>query len=748
MEAGGKKTGPTKVRLHHLLFIGFTLISTIPVFFLAAWTQKTAIEKEFLATEDKHLLLAKNLTGTLDRFARDAEQIFRVSAQYLEAQKSPEQIADLMKIVRFNRLYMMDKEGQVFCLESTLQGQTSVKDNIQLSADLLSKLSLDIERAKLVPDQVFFSAALHNSQGKPTIYLIKFGQNDSLVIGGLETDYIVDIGQKISFGKLGHATIVDHKGQVLSHPNSDWRNEIKDISHIRPVSLMMAAQTGVTTFYSPAIETDMIAGFTFLPKIGWGVMIPQPLSELEERASGIRTAVIIITLLGILTAALISWWLARYLSMPMQAVVQAAGDVANGRLNARIPTFRTFILKEANDLVVSFNSMVNELEKVEHRLRTSEERFREFASTASDWLWETDEEGRIVWESASKKQGYRGRTFTEIQGMTRQELAGDVMAQEDWTTYQKAIDDHEEIKDFHYKYPGGNGQIYHALINGIPLYDDNGNYIGHRGSASDITKRKQAEHELKKARDEAEQANKSKSDFLANMSHDLRTPLTAIIGFSDIMRHKTFGKLGHPRYEEYVRDIHNSGTLLIGLINDILDLSKIEAGKYELTNEPLQIEELVGLSFRQLELMAESSHQSLKMEIPPDLPSLKGDKRAIIQILNNLISNAIKYSTEQGTIIVGATTNPDNGIEVSVEDSGMGMSDQDVACAMEAFDQTDRLHPRKHEGTGLGLFLCHSFMNLLGGKLKIDSKVNIGTKVTLIFPPSRTITVQKEKNPQ
>lgn len=747
MESSGKKSGLKKVRLHHLLFLGFTLISTVPVFFLAAWTQKSAIEKEYTAIEDKHLLLAKNLTGTLDRFAKDAEQIFRVSAHYLQTDKPTEQIAALMKIVRFNHLHIRDKTGRIFSIESDWQGQTPIKNNTQISHTLLSKLSLDIEQAKLLPDHVFFSPALHNSQGKPTIYLIKFTPDGSLVIGALETDYIVDMGQKISFGKLGHATIVDHKGHVLSHPNSTWRNEIKDISHIKPVSLMMAAQTGVTTFYSPAIETDMIAGFTFLPKIGWGVMIPQPLSELEERASSVRTAVIIITLFGILIAALISWWLARYLSMPMQAVVCAAGDVAKGKLNARIPTFRTFILKEANDLVLSFNSMVNELEKVERRLRTSEERFKEFASTASDWLWEADEKGRIVWESASKKQGYRGRKFIEIQGMTRQELAGDVMKKKDWAAYQKALDKHEEIKDFHYKYPGENGQIYHALINGIPLYDDEGNYKGHRGSASDITKRTKAEHELKKARDEAEKANKSKSDFLANMSHDLRTPLTAIIGFSDIMRHQTFGKLGHPKYEEYVRDIHNSGTLLIGLINDILDLSKIEAGKYELTNEPLQIDELIGLSFRQLELMAESSHQSLKMEISSTLPHLKGDKRAIIQILNNLISNAIKYSPKQGTIAVNATTNENNGIEISVEDSGIGMSEQDLECATDAFEQTDRLHPRKHEGTGLGLFLCHSFMKLLGGKLKIESKVNVGTKVTLTFPASRTITSQQEKSP-
>ncbi len=613
----------------------------------------------------------------------------------------------------------------------------------RISPQVLKKLDETIKKAKTTPNQVMFSQAFHDDHGKPVLYLVKADLDGSLAFGELETNYIVDIGNKISFGKQGHAAIVDHTGSILAHPNAKWRAEIKDISSIKPVALMMNNQTGVTTFFSPSIKEEMIAGYTTLPKVGWGIMIPQPVSELNERASNVRIAVLIIALLGIVVAALVSWWFARYLSLPMLAVVKAAEDVSAGKLNARIPSFHNFVLREASDLVHSFNSMVHELEKVERRLKTSEERFREFASTASDWLWEIDIDGRIVWESASKKSGYRGRKFTDIQGMTREELAGDLMLDEEWIPYRAALLEHREIKDFDYKYRNSEGKVFHARINGIPLFDAHGAYIGHRGSASDITKRKNIEVALEKAKDDAEKANQSKSEFLANMSHDLRTPLNAIIGFSDIMRRKTFGDLGHSKYDEYACDIHNSGTLLISLINDILDLSKIEAQKYELSDEPVDLASLIKMSFRQLHLMADAADQQLIMEIPEAFPQLRGDKRAIIQILNNLISNAIKYTSESGKILVSTRLNKENSIILSVKDTGLGMSEIELEQALKAFEQTNRMHPRRYEGSGLGLYLCICFMKLFEGTLEVESEVGIGTTITLTFPSNRTLIENK-----
>ena len=261
--------------------------------------------------------------------------------------------------------------------------------------------------------------------------------------------------------------------------------------------------------------------------------------------------------------------------------------------------------------------------------------------------------------------------------------------------------------------------------------------------ANDIEKmvmRRRAEEELKESKKDAEIANEAKSRFLAAMSHDLRTPLNAILGFSDMMRQKAFGELGNAHYDEYADDIYNSGTLLVSLINDVLDLSKIEAGKYELVEENLSVDAFVKTSVHQLESMAERAGLVLELDIPADMPNLKGDERALIQVLNNLLSNAIKFTPKGGTVRVSATVRTDAGITISVSDSGIGMSPEGVIKALSPFEQADGTHSRRHEGTGLGLHLCMNFMKLFGGELDIQSVEHEGTTVTLLFPAKRTVT--------
>ena len=242
-----------------------------------------------------------------------------------------------------------------------------------------------------------------------------------------------------------------------------------------------------------------------------------------------------------------------------------------------------------------------------------------------------------------------------------------------------------------------------------------------------------------RAKVDAEKANKAKSEFLASMSHDLRTPLNAIMGFSDMMRQKTFGPLGNEHYDDYVEDIHNSGSLLVSLINDVLDLSKIEAGKYELTNELISISSIIDVCTRQLTAMANMSNLTLTIDVPDNLPHMNGDERAIIQVLNNLISNAVKFTSAGGMVVVSAYLNDNQGISIAVRDTGIGMSPDGVVKALNPFEQADGTHSRRHEGTGLGLHLCTNLMKLFGGGLNIESNLGTGTTVTIHFPPERTI---------
>lgn len=246
--------------------------------------------------------------------------------------------------------------------------------------------------------------------------------------------------------------------------------------------------------------------------------------------------------------------------------------------------------------------------------------------------------------------------------------------------------------------------------------------------------------ELAIAMAEAEKANHAKSDFLAAMSHDLRTPLNAIMGFSDMIRSEIYGPLGDHHYAEYATDIYNSGELLISLINDILDLSKVEAGKYDLVEEVLNISDLLHNSFQQVEKMAEKAALTLSMSVMVDMPRLYGDKRVLTQIINNLLSNAIKFTPSGGKIDISAQVADDNAISLCVVDTGIGMTQENQNRALLPFEQIDNDHSRSHEGTGLGLPLCVNFMNLHNGIVVVNSQVGVGTSVSVRFPPERTIT--------
>jgi signal transduction histidine kinase len=247
------------------------------------------------------------------------------------------------------------------------------------------------------------------------------------------------------------------------------------------------------------------------------------------------------------------------------------------------------------------------------------------------------------------------------------------------------------------------------------------------------------ERALEGAKESAERANRSKSEFLANMSHDLRTPLNSIIGFSDVLRAEYFGPLSDPRYTEYAHNIHDSGSLLLSLINDILDLSRIEAGKYELAEQPVNITSMLQTSFRQLAQPAKVSNQTLSADVPADLPAMRGDERALVQILNNLLSNAIKYTPHAGNIDVTVRVDQASRIIIAVRDTGRGISKDDISRVLKPFEQAHITSSAQQNGTGLGLYLCVKLMDLFGGAMEIESELDKGTIVTLTFPPERTI---------
>ncbi len=241
------------------------------------------------------------------------------------------------------------------------------------------------------------------------------------------------------------------------------------------------------------------------------------------------------------------------------------------------------------------------------------------------------------------------------------------------------------------------------------------------------------------ARDQAQSADRAKSEFLAAVSHELRTPLNAIIGFSEVIKNETFGPVGSSRYREYSCDIHESGQHLLGLINDILDLSKIESGKDELHEDKIEIPEIIETALKLVRHRAEQGGIKIELDYPDLLPALRADKRKLKQILVNLLSNAVKFTETGGAVTLTAWCRSDSGFVFQIVDTGIGIAPEDISKALSRFGQVDGALGRQYEGTGLGLPLARALIELHGGVLDLQSEVGVGTTVTVRFPAERIV---------
>ncbi len=249
--------------------------------------------------------------------------------------------------------------------------------------------------------------------------------------------------------------------------------------------------------------------------------------------------------------------------------------------------------------------------------------------------------------------------------------------------------------------------------------------------------------ELVATRVQAEIAVRSRSEFFAKMGHELRTPLNAIIGFSEIIKDEIFGPVGSARYREYMRDIHDSGHHLLDLVNDLLDIARIEVGKIEVEDQVLAVPELVAASLAEFAERAAAGGVTLQSEVPAELPRLRADPRKLRQMLGHLLSNAVKFTEPGGRITLGARSSPEAGCVLRVTDSGIGMALKDIPVALAPFGQVKNPLRQRHEGSGLGLPLTQALAELHAGSLDLQSEPGVGTTVTLRFPAERVVALPK-----
>ncbi len=389
--------------------------------------------------------------------------------------------------------------------------------------------------------------------------------------------------------------------------------------------------------------------------------------------------------------------------------------------------------KDAEQKVIRANKELEQhVEQRTKELQESDAKFREYSLISSDWFWEMDDCLRFKYFSDRNREitGFDPSIYI---GKTRREIAAGRTTEEKWIKHLDDLDDHKPFRDFEYDLTRIDGDRLTISVSGKPVFDQTGKFLGYRGTGSDITAHRVAEEARDEAWREADQANQAKSEFLATMSHEFRTPLNAILGFSGMMQEQFFGPLGSEIYVDYTNDIHRSGEHMLTLVNDVLDIAAIEAGQRFMSNDTVEVNNLLNDCIRSVETAARDANIELMLDVPDAPLYLHADNRSLYQVMLNLLSNAIKFTDQNGTIWI-TVKGSDQKIEIYVKDTGIGIPADKLPSITEPFSQSHADPHRTQEGTGLGLSIVKSLVEEHGGELNIKSELNKGTTVTVSFP--------------
>jgi signal transduction histidine kinase len=369
------------------------------------------------------------------------------------------------------------------------------------------------------------------------------------------------------------------------------------------------------------------------------------------------------------------------------------------------------------------------LRQSEVALRASERRLQAYAEMSADWFWERDSELRFLHDADIP--------FTHPPADARgsgRDLADPAMDPVRWDAHMADLAARRPFRDFRWEIRPADGKRHYISISGDPFFDDAGTFLGYHGTARDVTDDVEAAEELRSAKDRAEAASRAKSQFLTNMSHELRTPLHAIIGFSELIHVQAAGSIGAD-YVAWASDILIGGRHLLDLINGVLELSRIEAGHYDLAEDSVDLASVARACVNMVRLPAEANQ--IRIDCAIETTVILADRQAIRQIVLNLLSNAVKFTPAGGLVSIRAEQSASGEVSLVVADTGIGIDATALASLGEPFTQADASTNRKYGGTGLGLSISRKLIALHDGTLTIESVPGQGTTVRVTFPAAR-----------
>jgi signal transduction histidine kinase len=344
-----------RLGMRSLLFLAFFIVTALPLLAVALWDEHASFKNEVGSVRERHLLVARNLTNAASRYATDVKSAFSVAFDGDAINSNVDGIAELLRSLGILHLCVLTPDGHVV---ATLPGLSDRKPVID-PAQVASWWAL----ATTPGPQPKLTNLEHDTAGDPVFYMVKQLPGGQLGVGMISTDYLVSLQRQIAFGDRGYAVIIDAAGRVIAHPIRDWVVASKDISGVNAVQAMMRGETGVAQFFSPSFDADMIAGYTAVPGVGWGVMVVQPISELRRRAGQVSGIALTIAAASFVAAALLSWLLAGYLARPVRQVARTAEAVLAGNQQVSVPAFGGLVPREISRLGQAFNSMLADLRR-------------------------------------------------------------------------------------------------------------------------------------------------------------------------------------------------------------------------------------------------------------------------------------------------------------------------------------------------------------------------------------------------
>ncbi len=535
------------------------------------------------------------------------------------------------------------------------------------------------------------------------------------------------INSQSNYPSLQYAMIHDLKGKILGYTDRKMVGKYID----DPISLALLDHILATVVMVNSDEIIDVAAPVVVKgrQIGWA-RVGIDRNNTTVNLDIITRDGVLYTFVAIIVGTIFAYYMGLGLSRGIYRLIGAADSVSKGLHDTRADVVR---VDELGKLAHGFNDMLDSVYKARQELLTSERRASDFANVSSDWFWEMDADLRYtsITGNFEKITGYE---VDEVIGTKRWNFSNAQDTPEKWEKHKADLIARRPFKDFEYTVVFGNNEKLQVSVSGVPVYDNDGQFVGYRGSAKNITERINNKRELEKAKEKAETANRAKSEFLASMSHELRTPLNAVLGFGQMLQLNPKDDLSTTQ-NEYVENILTGGNHLLKLINEILDLSQIEADQASIYLTEIDAEEIIKSCIVQILPSCEARGIKIINRIKASSDDfLRTDQMRFKQIIINLLSNAVKYNKDSGTITVDYQKTKEGFLHISIADTGVGIAERNHANIFNMFQRLGSHSGVAREGNGIGLAICKLLTEQLAGRIDFESEIGKGTTFWIELP--------------